>query len=535
LLQVAEKEQTLSAEDEEEWSSHGTEDSGDAFMEVTRDALDEIECTDVATLFSVVATFSRGQAMLFEKIAQLERTVGTVQFDMTWVRDDMKAVHQVMERIAEDVCDLREGAAEIEVRGEQVPLDAHRPTPRRGSKHAATEIEIPGEQVPLDAHIPAPRRGSKHVATEIEIPGEQVPMDVYRPAPWRGNKHAATEIELPGEQDPMDVYRPAPWRGNKHAATEIDIPGEQVSMDVYRPTPWKGNEPAETDIDIPVEQESMDVYTPPLWKRNEHAANVSKGPSASTSSLTPQSSNDYAPIRNVSRDVPVNYRDDTPEFMFSTDVHYERMPSKDGGRLEGEPARCASPALWSPPGEQQRVSIEEEPLEEDSERIEMSCRSTQPPPPAIGRGMWSDFAAAVRGWPAPTEDVVGLEEGWLSPKKGRWDTTVYGNDEGEPFPPLDAEVLGTLNLNLLPERNRELETTYARGSENHAESSRGGGRKGGIGRGRGPGRGRGLPAVSPRFHTPVRMAPPPTLNVCLESVAMAQIRWHATMCDTMNT
>jgi hypothetical protein len=238
FLQVAEKEQTLSAEDDEDWSSHGTEHSGEALMEVTRAALAESEGIDVATLFAAVATFSRGQAILIEKIAQLERTVGTVQFDMTWVRDDMKAVHQVMERITEDVCDLRD------------------------------------------------------------------------------------------------------------VATKIEIPGEQVSMDVYTPTPWKGN---------------------------EHAANVSKGPSASTSHGDPQSGNNYVPIRNASHDVAVNYMDDTPEFMFNTDVHLERMPSKDGSRLEWEHARGASPALWSPPGEQTRVSIEQKPLEEDSEWIKMSC------------------------------------------------------------------------------------------------------------------------------------------------------------------
>jgi hypothetical protein len=149
--------------------------------------------------------------------------------------------------------------------------------------------------------------------------------------------------------------------------------------------------------------------------------------------------------------------------------------------------------------------------------------------------MWSDFAATVRGWPAPSEAGAGLEEGWVSPKKGRWDIIVCGNDKGEPVPPPDAQVHGTLNLNLLPKRNREPETTDARGSENQAECSGAAGRKGGSGRGRGPGRGRELPAVSPRFHTPVRMAPPPTLNVCLHSVAMAQIRMHVTMRDTMST
>lgn len=82
----------------------------------------------------------------------------------------------------------------------------------------------------------------------------------------------------------------------------------------------------------------------------------------------------------------------------------------------------------SPPCQQTMVSIDKEPLKEESQQVEMSCQSTQLPIPATSRLMWANFTRIVRDWPPPTVLKTGRDDRWISTKKRRWDLTVYGND-----------------------------------------------------------------------------------------------------------
>ena len=54
----------------------------------------------------------------------MENQVVTVQFDMTWVRDDIRGVHNVMENIADHVCELQDATTELERLREQVRVDS---------------------------------------------------------------------------------------------------------------------------------------------------------------------------------------------------------------------------------------------------------------------------------------------------------------------------------------------------------------------------------------------------------------------------
>ena len=375
--QVAEKEQCLSEFEGDEVSSYGTGPSSDGRMDSTRLALAASEGADMGTLFAAIATFARGQSILTEKVTLLEKVVGTVQFDMTWVRDDMKAVHQVMERIADNICDIREG----------VP--------------------------------------------------------------------------------------------------EVDVPLAQVSVDASPPQAWKGKE-QETDNGKP--------------------------PSASTSRGEHFYDDDDMLGGNVDRDMTENHEEETYANIRTNDAEMNNMAVAGEGRREWGHARTTTPALRMSQWPQSRVNIDMEPLQEESQRIEMSCQSSQLPTLVTDRSMWLDFTAAVRGWQAPSEPVSAVQEGWVKTKKGRWEPTEYGKVVAEPGSSLQAEAHGTLDLGMVAERLGETGRPRGEGAIPATDCIAEASKKGTNGSGRGAGRGRGLPAVQPRFHTPVRVGTPSSLD-----------------------
>jgi hypothetical protein len=363
------QEQALSADDADDISSYGSEPSSEGRMQSTRLAMAASGSGDMATLFAAIATFARGQAIVTEKLEFLEKAVGTVQFDMTWVRDDMKVVHQVVEKMVDTVYNIHDDAV------------------------------------------------------------------------------------------------------------ELDRAREQVSLDASPPLPWRGK---------------------------EQVADIPKPPSASTSRGDAHYADDNLNICNVGRDVAGNFIEDIHAHMPCTDSHTERNNNTVEGRKELEHARDTLPALCLTPWPEPRVTIEQDLLDEESQQIDFSCQSTQLPTPMTGRHMWSDFAAAVRDWPAPSAVGTGLEEGWVPTKKGRWDTMDYGKDMAGAGIVAEAATGGTLNLNTLPEGRGESARQHGRGpmaaptSAFAAPSS-----KGANGTGRGSGRGRGLLDINPRFHNPV--------------------------------
>jgi hypothetical protein len=324
-----------------------------------------------------IATFARGQAIMMERMSSLERVVGSLQFDMTGVRDDMEAVRKAMDKLAGQVCDTRAGAVDAE-------------------------------------------------------------------------------------------------RGR-----------EQVSVDVSPLEHWKGKEPV---------------------------AGSPKPPSPSSTRGYGHSGGGSAPIPNDGVDDAENHTD-------NTDVNLDIVNSKTGwsgagilGRSECPLARAAMAGLWSGPWTDTTVSIEKEPLEDDSHQRQMSSQSTPLSTPAIGRTMWTDFQAAVSDWPPTTAAATGFEEGWVAAKKGRWDMTEYAKAVEDPIMPGEGAAYAATNFKFLPLRGGEHGRREGGVVPSPTDCNAGGSRKVGNGTGRGSGRGRGLPLVSPRFHTTVRAGSPSNLN-----------------------
>jgi hypothetical protein len=393
--QVAEKEVSFTSEDVEAYCSQGTEHSSEGRMERTRPAVAEGGEGDMGTLYAAIATISRGQGILIEKMTMLERAVGTVQFDLTWVRDDVKAVHQVMDRIAECFCDAGEGPLDVDTGRDQVPV-------------------------------------------------EDSPVEHWK------EKEPAVDITKTGS--------PSTSRGDGHSGVD-NVP---VFMDGAH-NPGNDFDVAEVDLHI-----------------------VSANPGGHTAAVD--------------------------------------------GRREWEYARVAPPVLRGTPCLETMISIYKEPLESETQFLEMSCQSTPVQTPATGRSMWSDFQTAVRDWPPTSAAATGFEEGWAASKKGRWDTIDHGKDAAISAATATGAEYGGANLKFWPLRQGEPGGAERRGVVASTESIGGAARKGGNGTGRSSGRGRGLPLVSPRFHTQVRRVSPPAF---LYRLSLGQIIacMQLTMCE----
>ena len=368
-LQIAEKEPSLSAGDGDGCSSYGTEHSSQGLLETCQAAVPTGLGEGLSHLNAAIAALSKGQAIMVEKLTLLEKIVGTVQFDMTWVRDDMKGVHHVMEEMSNHVCDIRAASTEVERAKEQVSVDAN----------------------PTEA--------------------------------WEGPGHT-------------EEFRKAPSASNSH--------GEQT----------RGH--------------------------------------------------DVMPYCNNGRIDIDSYIEETEALENHVETHMNRMSSVELVReRQWGHEREAVRELWSPPCTQARVSIEDEPLEEESQRIELSCSSSQLHTPVQGDSMWSDFTAAVKDWPAPIATGHTQEEGWVSTKKGRWDTIDYGKVSARTAMAQVLEGHGGLNLNLSPDTHGLPATAWMSGDIAPSNCNVGASKNVGKETARGSIRTKRPPAVEPRYHTPV--------------------------------
>lgn len=320
--QVAEEEQSLSEDDAREGSSDVSGHSSEGYLEAVAPPVRTASSENLATLLSGIAALARGQGMLMEKLSDLEKIVGTVQFDMMWVHDDMESVHQAMDRFADYVCDVQDAAVGVETLKEAVSMDT------------------------------SPR------------------------LPWKGKDIA---VDFPS----------APGATTSHAEQQF---GERPHGDVQ-------------------------------WT---HGDACRKEGGSSAEEMQP-----YAKER---------------------DVYTNTLALTEAGRMDWGYAQDVSPDVGSPLGQQTRLSIENDLVEEESQQMEMSCLSTQIPTPATTRSMWTDFTTAVRDWPAPTVVVTEKEKGWVSAKKGRWDMVDYAKDNARNASAQLVELPRTLNLNLMPDK-----------------------------------------------------------------------------------
>ena len=138
--QVAEERRALQADEVEEISSYGSGHSNEGFLQTRTMALPADVVSDLPTLLAGIAGLARGQGIVVERLSYLEKVMGTVQFDMTWVRDDIKSVHQAMDRFGDYVCDVQDEVADVQREREQVSLDGSLRHDMKGKEHV---VEFP--------------------------------------------------------------------------------------------------------------------------------------------------------------------------------------------------------------------------------------------------------------------------------------------------------------------------------------------------------------------------------------------------------
>lgn len=126
-----------------ECSSYGTDYSEQEEMErTTREELDNMGKA-MKTLQASIEAINVVQAVVKDKLASLEKVVLTVQFDMTWVRGDMRGVHNVMEKLVDHVCELRDATVEVERLREQVQANDGAQQTYKGKGHMEGSLESP--------------------------------------------------------------------------------------------------------------------------------------------------------------------------------------------------------------------------------------------------------------------------------------------------------------------------------------------------------------------------------------------------------
>jgi hypothetical protein len=369
-LQVAEREQALLAEYVDDTSSYGSGNSSEGFVATSPVPVTATGCDDLSTLLSGIAALARGQGIVLEKLSFLEKIVGTVQSDMTWVRDDMKAVHDAMDRFGDFVCDVQDAA---------------------GEDNRLKEREF--------------RDGSPLLA----------------------------------------------WKGKEHV---VDLPQANNAT-------------------------------------NEHGEEQHGG--------------DGATDRHATRQERGNNTVETPPDVGNQDLMTNSLALIETGRRDWGYEPPASPGMGSPQCQQKRVSIEKEPLEQESQQIEMPAESTQAPRIKPPWGMWSNYSTAVKDWPAATVGGDETEEGWVSAKKGRWDLTEYRSDNAATANAQLVEAHRILNLNMLSEKGG-LEGTTSAGVETAASACTNNAVNSTCnGAWRGTARGKKAPVVQPRYHAAVRV------------------------------
>ena len=249
------------------------------------------------------------------------------------------------------------------------------------------------------------------------------------------------------------------------------------------------------------EQVSLDDSPRLALKGKEHVLDIPRAPSPSTSHVQFDYGRDDVIEQYAGRMGGRTFIDETQPFGDIHDTPNNILALTDTGRREWGFEHDASNDLGSPHCQQKRVSIERELPEEESQQIEMSCQSTPIQTAATARSMWDDFTTAVRDWRAPAVAGNETEEGWVSAKKGRWDSTEYGKQNADEVGAQMLEEHGTLNLNLLPERQGASEHTSREGVAAVCKAITGASKISSNGTWRGTARGRRPPAVQPRYHT----------------------------------
>ena len=103
------------SEEGSHFSSSGTEDSEeDVPVGTEPDSSGDVWMEMLVDIKSCISTMDATHNAIVSQLASLEKVVMTVREDMTWVRNDVRVVHEVVEKMAEYVSMLNNTVAEVE-------------------------------------------------------------------------------------------------------------------------------------------------------------------------------------------------------------------------------------------------------------------------------------------------------------------------------------------------------------------------------------------------------------------------------------
>lgn len=245
----------MGEDDVDDNTSYGTGYSSDGYLEPDNAVATEGTGDGIAALHAAIASIGATQAIVIDKLTLLERAVATVQFDMMWVRDEMKVVHNVMKKIAEHVSDVRDAATEVERIQEQVPMDANPKQTCIGKGQEDNVVKAPsastsrGEEVYVDEDDPCRSNVPNEAGSFIE---ETQPFendvntymttvsspDGERERVWGRTQEAPHAFDSPPRQPTRESIN-VEFLEEESQQIEMSCPGSQLETTMSGRSMWK--------------------------------------------------------------------------------------------------------------------------------------------------------------------------------------------------------------------------------------------------------------------------------------------------------
>ena len=108
------KDATTSEEGDETSSYESEESEEEAPLQIHRDSASDVWMEGLADIKSCMGTLDATQNAIVSQLASLEKVVLSVQEDVTWLRGDVRVLHEVVEKMADYVSMMNNTVAEVD-------------------------------------------------------------------------------------------------------------------------------------------------------------------------------------------------------------------------------------------------------------------------------------------------------------------------------------------------------------------------------------------------------------------------------------
>ena len=256
-------------EEGDQSSSYDSEESEEeAPMGIHPDGAGDMWVERLADIKSCIATMDANQNAIVSQLASLEKVVMAVREDMTWVREDVRVVHEVVEKMADYVSMINNTVVEVEGvqthRTPEVSPWGKWPVEPRAEEHVILDIPGVAEDDRVDlgheepSHINVPRSADSLVF-ETQMFDGNTSTDGYMESTeeegagggWRLNLEGAFGVSPPSRKqarrrDEEDAQEP------DYHQMEMTLDGTQTETQAPGPSLWSDSTNAVTDMPAPV-------------------------------------------------------------------------------------------------------------------------------------------------------------------------------------------------------------------------------------------------------------------------------------------